>query len=106
MLLAFPKVTTFQFLVYVIPVEPFLVSKPVPSAISPAGGARGRRALNSSNLSWANVAASVKCPPHEVFVVDWIINPAKANKATDSITKPIMSSINVKPLDFLEDVKA
>jgi hypothetical protein len=59
-------------------------------------------ALNSSNLSWANVAASVIWPPKELFFVDWTIKPAKAKKVTDKMTKAIRISINEKPFDFMK----
>jgi hypothetical protein len=59
-------------------------------------------AFNSSNLSWANVAASVIRPPKELFLVVCTIKPAKAKKVTDKMTKAIRISINEKPFDFME----
>jgi hypothetical protein len=85
----------------VIPLAGFVIeSLPAPSGISPAGGAWGRTALNLSNLSWANVAASVMWPPKEVFCDVVPIKAAKANKEMDKMTMAIKISINVKPDGF------
>jgi hypothetical protein len=43
------------------------------------------------------VAASVKWPPIELFLVVVTIKPAKANKDMDKMTKDIKTSINVNP---------
>ena len=59
-------------------------------------------ALNSSNLSWASVAASVNRPPAAVFLVLVVIKPAKASNETAKMTKEMSTSISVKPFDFKE----
>jgi hypothetical protein len=57
-------------------------------------------------VSWAKVAASVKCPPPELFIVVVAINPARARSDTDRMTKATRISINVKPFDFLKSSNA
>jgi hypothetical protein len=56
-------------------------------------------------MSWANVAASVKWLPQELFLVDWTISPARANNEIDRITKATSTSIKEKPFDFFESFK-
>jgi len=58
--------------------------------------------LNSSNLSWANVAASVIRPPKELFLVVWIIKPANPKEAMDNMIKAIKTSISEKPINFIK----
>jgi len=58
--------------------------------------------LNSSNLSWAIVAASVRLPPKALFFVVVVIRPANASKETAKITSATRTSISEKPFDFGE----
>ena len=55
-------------------------------------------ALNSSNLSWAKVAASVMLLPKELFFVVVTIKPARANKEKERMTRATNTSINENPL--------
>jgi hypothetical protein len=93
----FARMETVQFLLKIIPVDA-IVSASV--AILSQGVT-----LNSSNLSWANVAASVIWFPNELFFVVVTINPAKANNEIAKITKAISTSIKEKPFDFAESLK-
>jgi hypothetical protein len=52
---------------------------------------------NSSNLSWLNVAASVICPPAELFLVVVTMSPARAKRAKERMHKATTISIRVKP---------
>lgn len=83
---------TVQIRAYVIPVEPGMVSFPV---AMPVHG----DTVSCSNLSWANVEASVMCPPKELFLVVVAINPARANRAMAKMNNAIITSIIEKPLD-------
>src|SRR5512139_1797598 len=86
--------TTVQFRVKFIPLTLILSE---PEVIAPH-----EVDLNSSNLSWAYVAASVIRPPKELFLVVWIIKPANPKKAMDKMTKAIKISISEKPFDFID----
>ena len=78
-----------------MPVEP-----PCWSVLFPSIKFSHFTALNSSNLSWAKVAASVMWPPKELFFVVVTMRPARANKEKERMTMATNTSINVNPLDL------
>jgi hypothetical protein len=57
-------------------------------------------ALNSSNLSWAKVAASVIVVPYALFFVVVTIKPARANKEKERMIMATNTSSNVNPFDL------
>jgi hypothetical protein len=80
----------------VIPVEPSAVSFPV---TTPAHG----DTLSCSNLSWANVEASVMWPPKELFLVVVIISPARAKRDMARMSRAIRTSTIEKPFDLIDN---
>jgi hypothetical protein len=58
--------------------------------------------LRCSNLSWANVEASVMCPPKELFLVVVIMSPARAKRDMARMSMAIRTSTIEKPFDFID----
>ena len=58
--------------------------------------------LSCSNLSWANVEASVMCPPKELFLVVVAINPARAKRHMARMSRAIRTSTIEKPFDLID----
>jgi hypothetical protein len=56
-------------------------------------------------MSWANVEASVMCPPKELFLVVVTINPARAKREMARMSRAIRTSTIENPLDLLNTFK-